>query len=136
MRKRRCLHPAQIPLAAAPVDPRIAVEHLVPVPADRDADAIVVARDRSVVDGDQQHVLGFRARRKNVVTLCMLSLASIHSNPKWLAIPFVQRRLTAIQPVQVVHQLLHAPVRFPFQQVPVEARGHGSIRPTAQIRLP
>jgi len=93
------LHPTEVPDTASTVLDRIAVEHLLPETAERDADTVVVARDRCAVAGDQDDVVR-RSSPPQVAGDALIHIREVDPLKSLrVGVPLVEGGLPPVQPV-------------------------------------
>src|SRR5437879_4815607 len=117
---RRRVDSAQVSLAAAAINRRVAVDELEPATRQWHADLIVVARHRREVE-DRNDQLIVRASAHEA-DHALLGVGDV--NPRetgWVEVKLVQRLLLAHDPVQVAGPSAQPVVHRLVQQVPVEA---------------
>src|SRR5688572_15888178 len=124
------LYPTEIAHAAAAVDRGVAVEELAPVTAARNADGVVLARNRREV-AHHQH-LGAVARLAQEADDARFDVASVYPFEAARGkVELVQRRLAAMDAVEVAYPALHARMLRVRAEVPVEAH---IVVPLAPLR--
>src|SRR5438105_230940 len=97
---------AQVALAAAPIDVRIAIEKRLPEATAGDADAVLGADDRREI-ADNQHWGGLRAAFAEEGEDASSGVGAVDPfEAARVAVVFVQGRLGAVEAVQVSHPAL------------------------------
>ena len=112
-------HPTAVAIVRTGIDGRVTVDHLLPGASKRHANAIPLTRYRGKV-GDHQQGLAILAPAQPGINAVGRIIANQPLKALRYIILLIQRRLLAVQPVQVTHQLLHAPVLGVLQQIPVQ----------------
>ena len=111
---------AEVPPSGAAVDGGVAVEHLFPAQALRDADAEAAARHRREVAHTEDGTRPVAAVAQEADDALVVVVAVDPLEAGRIVVQLVQRRLLAIQAVEVGHPLLDPAVLRELQQVPVE----------------
>jgi len=115
------LKASRIPHVASPVDRSIAVQQFAVVAFARHADSIVVAGNRGEVTQAQYLiilVLGFSEEGDHGMG-CIAKVDPLETGP--VVIEFVQRRLFAVEPVQVSYEPLEPHVWLEIAEMPFQA---------------
>ena len=133
-REGRRVHAAQIALPAAAVERRVAIQQFLPETAVGHADAVILSRTwREVANEQAARQSGFRPRRRKLMTLRWISLQSTHSKPAGIGVQLVQRRLAAIEGIQVANPALQPGMKRRTEQMPIEACIVVPLRPLAEL---
>src|SRR5690606_30358102 len=118
-RKRPGLHPAEIALAASPVDAGVRVEHLVPAARMGHPHPVGVAGLPREVDS---HLQGVAAGELGQVCEHAVDVV-VGVDPLeagWIGVELVERRLLPVETVEVGHQPLDPRVGVGVEEMPVE----------------
>src|SRR3954451_25243194 len=109
-----------VPDIAAAVEARVRVDDLAPYSRLRDADAVVMARRRRHVADDENWPIAFVAKPPERVDGIRAIIADDPPESGAFGITRMQRRLGAIEPVEIAHQPLNAGMVLVLQRWPVD----------------
>ena len=115
------LDAAKIAQAGAPIFRGVAVEQFLPVPAERHADPVILARNRREIAHHQDDVAGRFALAQKAQGARFGIVGIDPLEPGREAIQLMQRGLGTVKAVHVAHPLLAAGLGQVIDVVPVEA---------------
>lgn len=112
---------AKVAHAAATIIGAIRVENLSPVSAGGNTDAVLVSRDRSEVETDENVFVSFFSLAQICQDAIGVVAAVDPAEALFGAVEAIERRMVFIKSVEVTEKGLHAAVAVIFRQVPVQA---------------
>src|SRR5262249_25538380 len=131
--KRNALHAAEVSLAAATVQRRVAIQQFLPETLSWDAHTVVLANDRRKITHEEQLLLRTSTAPQEIYDAPLIIVTVDPCKTSGIEVQFIQRWLTAIKGVQVAHPPLQCRVKGRIQQMPVEACIVIPFRPLAEF---
>ena len=131
--KRNALQAAEVSLAVATVQRRVAIQHFPPETFLWDANTVVLPDDWRKIKHEEQFFAGISTAPQETYDAPLMIIAVDPCKTPGIEVQFKQRRLTAIKSVQVAHPASQFRVKGRIQQMPVEACVVIPFRPLAEF---
>src|SRR5262249_43767266 len=130
---RNGLHAADVPLAASAVYGGVTIQALLPVSAQWNSDAVVSTWNRSEVQRNKGHIRWVFGPpdKSDDAAFKIVAVHPLKSGS--LEIYLVERRLSAVERVQIAHPSQQARMKRILQEVPIEAALVVPLIPLAEV---